>query len=128
MPSHDSAVRCLKDVLSKGSKSILLNLANVDYIDSSGWGQLVAGANVKNQGGKLKLLSLTAKVHDLLQIAKLYTVLDTKATGRPLSDRSRAEPQVRIPAKAASGIPSGRGFLIFRWMGNRRHPESAIAD
>jgi len=69
----------VKDVLSKGSKNILLNLANVDYIDSSGLGELVSAyTTVKNQGGELKLLSLTAKVHDLLQITKLYTVFDIK--------------------------------------------------
>jgi anti-sigma B factor antagonist len=69
----------VKDVLAKGSKNILLNLANVDYIDSSGLGELVSAyTTVKNQGGELKLLSLTAKVHDLLQITKLYTVFDIK--------------------------------------------------
>lgn len=69
----------VKDTLSKGSKNILLNLANVDYIDSSGLGELVSAyTTVKNQGGELKLLSLTAKVHDLLQITKLYTVFDIK--------------------------------------------------
>jgi anti-sigma B factor antagonist len=69
----------VKDVLAKGSKSILLNLADVDYIDSSGLGELVSAyTTVKNQGGELKLLSLTAKVHDLLQITKLYTVFDIK--------------------------------------------------
>lgn len=69
----------VKDVLAKGAKSILLNLADVDYIDSSGLGELVSAyTSVKNQGGELKLLHLTAKVHDLLQITKLYTVFDIK--------------------------------------------------
>ncbi len=69
----------VKDVLTKGSKSILLNLENVDYIDSSGLGELVSAfTTVKNQGGELKLLHLTTKVHDLLQITKLYTVFDIK--------------------------------------------------
>jgi anti-sigma B factor antagonist len=69
----------VKDALGKGSKSILLNLAKVDYIDSSGLGELVgAYTTVKNQGGELKLLHLTNKVHDLLQITKLYTVFDIK--------------------------------------------------
>ena len=69
----------VKDILGKGSKSILLNLANVDYIDSSGLGELVSAyTTVKNQGGELKLLHLTNKVHDLLQITKLYTVFDIK--------------------------------------------------
>jgi anti-sigma B factor antagonist len=69
----------VKDVLAKGSKNILLNLKDVDYIDSSGLGELVSAyTTVKNQGGELKLLHLTAKVHDLLQITKLYTVFDIK--------------------------------------------------
>ena len=69
----------VKDAVAKGSKSILLNLKDVDYIDSSGLGELVAAyTTVKNQGGELKLLHLTTKVHDLLQITKLYTVFDVK--------------------------------------------------
>jgi len=63
--------------LAKGNKKILLNLADVTYIDSSGIGELVSGYTaVSNQGGQLKLLNLTKKVHDLLQITKLYTVFD----------------------------------------------------
>ena len=69
----------VKDSLSKGNKRILLNLANVDYIDSSGIGELVSAyTSVKNAGGELKLLQLTKKVHDLLQITKLYTVFDVR--------------------------------------------------
>src|SRR5579863_1191071 len=67
------------DLLSKGMKNILLNLGDVNYIDSSGMGELVSAfAAVKKQGGELKLLNLTGKVHDLLQITKLYTVFDIK--------------------------------------------------
>ena len=69
----------VKDLLSKGNKRILLNLGDVNYIDSSGIGELVSAyTTVKNQGGELKLLNLTKKVHDLLQITKLYTVFDVK--------------------------------------------------
>ncbi|MGA3128777.1 MAG: STAS domain-containing protein, partial [Candidatus Korobacteraceae bacterium] len=58
-------------------KQILLNLGNVTYIDSSGIGELVgAFTSIRNAGGDLKLLNLTKKVHDLLQITKLYTVFD----------------------------------------------------
>jgi anti-sigma B factor antagonist len=67
------------DALAKGSKHILLNLGNINYIDSSGIGELVSAfTSVKNAGGELKLLNLTRKVHDLLQITKLYTVFDVK--------------------------------------------------
>ena len=69
----------VRDLLSKGNKKLLLNLGDVNYIDSSGIGELVAAfTTVRNQGGELKLLNLTKKVHDLLQITKLYTVFDVK--------------------------------------------------
>jgi anti-sigma B factor antagonist len=69
----------VKDLLAKGHKKILLNLGDISYIDSSGIGEMVgAFTSVRNQGGELKLLHLTKKVHDLLQITKLYTVFDVK--------------------------------------------------
>ena len=67
----------IREQLGKGNKNLLLNLADVNYIDSSGIGELVSGfTRVSNEGGQLKLLNLTKKVHDLLQITKLYTVFD----------------------------------------------------
>ena len=67
------------DLLSKGQKRILLNLGDVNYIDSSGIGELVSAFTAaKKQGGEVKLLNLTKRVHDLLQITKLYTVFDVK--------------------------------------------------
>jgi anti-sigma B factor antagonist len=69
--------KTIRGLLDDQRKKILLNLADVDYIDSSGIGELVSGFTaVKNQGGDLKLLHLTKKVRDLLQITKLYTVFD----------------------------------------------------
>ena len=69
----------VKDLVSKGRKKILLNLGDVTYIDSSGIGELVSAfTTVRKEGGELKLLNLTKKVHDLLQITKLYTVFDVK--------------------------------------------------
>lgn len=69
----------IRDVVGQGNKQILLNLGDVTYIDSSGIGELVSAyTSVRNQGGELKLLNLTKKVHDLLQITKLYTVFDIK--------------------------------------------------
>ena len=65
------------DLLSKGHNKILLNLADVTYIDSTGLGGLVSAfTSVRRQGGELKLLNLTNKVEDLMQITKLYTVFD----------------------------------------------------
>jgi anti-sigma B factor antagonist len=69
----------VRDLIAKGQKKILLNLGDVTYIDSSGIGELVSAfTTVRNGGGELKLLNLTKKVHDLLQITKLYTVFDIK--------------------------------------------------
>ncbi|MGH9487357.1 MAG: STAS domain-containing protein [Terriglobales bacterium] len=69
----------IRELLAKGDKQILLNLGEVSYIDSSGLGELVGGFSlVRKQGGDLKLLKLTRKVHDLLQITKLYTVFDVQ--------------------------------------------------
>lgn len=73
-----SALReTIRELVNKGQKKILLNLAEVSYIDSSGIGELVSAfTTVTNQGGQLKLLGLTKRVKDLLQITKLYTVFD----------------------------------------------------
>jgi len=68
----------VRDVLSRGSKKILLNLGDVTYIDSSGLGELVSSyTTASNQGAQVKLLNVQKKVQDLLQITKLYTVFDT---------------------------------------------------
>ena len=67
----------IRDLIGKGQKSILLNLSDVNYIDSSGLGELVSAyTTARNQGAALKLLGLTKKVNDLLQLTKLYTVFD----------------------------------------------------
>jgi anti-sigma B factor antagonist len=71
----------LRDLLESGQKNILLNLSDVTYIDSAGIGELVAGyTTVANRGGTVKLLGLTNRVRDLLQITKLYTVFDVHET------------------------------------------------
>jgi anti-sigma B factor antagonist len=73
-----AAVRdVVRDLLAKGRKKILLNLADVDYIDSAGLGSLVSAfTSVRNEGGELKLVYLTKKVQDLLQMTRLYTVFE----------------------------------------------------
>jgi anti-sigma B factor antagonist len=71
--------KVVRDLISQGKKRIVLNLAEVSYIDSSGVGELVSSYTaVRNEGGELKLLNLTKKVHDLLQVTKLYTIFDVK--------------------------------------------------
>ena len=69
--------KTIRELLEEQRTLILLNLADVDYIDSSGIGELVSAyTGVKKRGGNLKLLHLTKKVHDLLQLTKLFTVFE----------------------------------------------------
>jgi len=69
--------KTVRDLLDTGQVRILLNLGDVNYIDSSGIGELVSGFTaVRSRSGELKLLNLTKKVHDLLQITKLFTVFE----------------------------------------------------
>jgi anti-sigma B factor antagonist len=68
----------IRKLLGEGKKKILLNLGNVNYVDSSGIGELVSSFTAVNkEGGQLKLLNLTQKIQDLLAITKLLTVFDT---------------------------------------------------
>lgn len=67
----------VRDLAAKGDKKLLLNLSDVSYIDSSGIGEMVSGfTTVTSHGGQLKLLGLSKRVKDLLQITKLYTVFE----------------------------------------------------
>ena len=69
-----SAIRRL---IEEGKKKLLLNLAGVGYVDSSGIGELVSSyTTINREGGQLKLLKLTQKIKDLLTITKLLTVFD----------------------------------------------------
>lgn len=67
----------IRQPLSEGKKKIFLNFAKVGYLDSSGVGELVSGFTaVSREGGKLKLLNLPPRIHQLLVITKLLTVFD----------------------------------------------------
>jgi len=68
----------IRELLDSEQKNILLNLAEVSYIDSSGLGQLVGSfATVTSRGGQLRLLNLQKKLQELMQITKLITVFET---------------------------------------------------
>jgi len=67
----------IRHLVDQGKKKVLLNLAGVKYIDSSGIGELIANyTTISRQGGQLKLLNLTDKIQNLLVITKLLTVFD----------------------------------------------------
>ena len=67
----------IRELVQEGRNKILLNMAQVSYIDSGGLGELTAShATISRAGGQLKLLSLSDKIHGLMQITKLTTVFD----------------------------------------------------
>jgi anti-sigma B factor antagonist len=71
--------KTIRDLVDNGRKKILLNLADVDYIDSSGIGELVgAYTSVRSANGELKLVYLTKRVRDIIQITRLFTVFDVQ--------------------------------------------------
>lgn len=68
----------IKDLLSDGQRKILLNLAEITYIDSAGLGALISSyTTTRREGGQLKLVNLTKRIQDLLAITKLITVFET---------------------------------------------------
>jgi anti-sigma B factor antagonist len=83
----------IRESLAKGRLKFLINLAGVNYIDSSGLGELVSGYRaVKARGGELKLMNLTKKVNDLLRVTKLYTVFDIHQDEAAAVASFRSEP------------------------------------
>jgi len=67
----------IRNLADQGKNKVLLNLAGVKYMDSTGVGELIANyTTITRQGGQLKLLSLTEKIQNLLVITKLLTVFD----------------------------------------------------
>jgi len=72
--------KLVRELVERGHRKILLNLADVDYIDSSGIGELVSAYTaVRGVNGEMKLLQLTKRVHDILQITRLFTVFDVQS-------------------------------------------------
>jgi anti-sigma B factor antagonist len=68
----------IKDLMADGQRRVLLNLAEVNYIDSAGLGTLISSyTTAKREGGSLKLVNLTKRIQDLLAITKLITVFET---------------------------------------------------
>ena len=98
----------LRKLVSEGIKKILLNLRNVDYIDSSGLGELVSAfTSMRSQGGELKLLNLTKRVRALLQITKLLTVFD-------ITDDEATSVKSFSPAIWPSSLPESRAAVYRR--------------
>jgi anti-sigma B factor antagonist len=75
--SNTQLHQSLKQLVADGKKNVILNLANVTGIDSSGLGSIVAGySTLQSAGGSLKLMNLSDRIADIMTITKLYTVFD----------------------------------------------------
>lgn len=71
--------KMVRDLIANGYRKILFDLSDVDYIDSSGIGEMVAAyTTVRGASGELKLVHLTRRVHDIMQITRLFTVFDVQ--------------------------------------------------
>ena len=85
----------LRAQVAGGDSKFIVNLGDVSYVDSSGLGELVSSyTTVRNKGGDVKLLKLTAKIKDLLQMTKLLTVFDV------YDDEAKAVASLKGSAKA----------------------------
>jgi anti-sigma B factor antagonist len=85
----------LRAQVAEGDSKFIVNLGDVSYVDSSGLGELVSSyTTVRNKGGDVKLLKLTAKIKDLLQMTKLLTVFDV------YDDEAKAIASLKGSAKA----------------------------
>lgn len=85
----------IRELADKGNKKIVLNLGEVQYIDSSGVGELVkTHTTVRNQGGQLRLVNLSKQVNDMLQMTKLSAVFDI--------ERDEASATISMRGDAAS--------------------------
>jgi len=75
--SAESFREAIRALASSGQKKLLVNLADISYMDSCGIGELISGyTTLANQGGAMKLLKLSKRVNDLLQSTKLYSVFE----------------------------------------------------
>jgi anti-sigma B factor antagonist len=90
----------IKDLIGSGHSQLVLDLSNVNYVDSTGVGVLVSSfTTARNAGGDVKLAGLTRRVNELLQIVKLLTVFDTyENADLAVSEFHRAQP-ARLEAK-----------------------------
>ena len=85
----------VNSLVNQGNRKIVLNLAEVPYIDSAGLGEIVRTyTTVSRQGGSLKLLNLTKRITDLLSITKLLTVFETFESENDANRRLSASAKV----------------------------------
>lgn len=91
----------VKELLNQ-TKYLVLNLAQVSYIDSSGVGELVGlFASAKRAGVKIVLAALTGRVKDVLQLTKLATIFETYANAEEAAESSKPEAGLTTAAEWA---------------------------
>ena len=82
----------IQEALNTGTKTLILNMGEVTYMDSSGVGELTgAYVSAKNRGSVLKLVNLTKKIDDLMQVTKLATIFDLYSSEQEALDSIKQE-------------------------------------
>jgi anti-sigma B factor antagonist len=72
--------RMIREIVAMGHRKIILNLSDVDYIDSAGIGELVSAySSLRKVDGELKIMNLSRRLRDIIQITRLYTIFDVQA-------------------------------------------------
>lgn len=107
--------QAIRRLVAEGKQNIILNLANVTSIDSSGLGEIVAGfSTVKAAGGSLKLINMPQRLGDLMTITKLYTVFEiyeTEEEGIDAFEPNNEFATGPLDQRVASGAGSGSSLL-----------------
>lgn len=114
--SNTELHQSLRHLVAEGKRNVLLNLAKVTAIDSSGLGSIVAGySTLQAAGGSLKLINLPERVSDLMTITKLYTVFDiygTEAEGIRSFDIAEDAVTVRLDTTETAEAKAGSSLLL----------------
>ena len=102
----------VNDIMQAGGKKVILNLASLTLIDSPGVGQLADSYKTfRDQGGEIKLLNLTKKIHSVLYVAKLLTVFEVSDSEQALV-ASFANPAVQGQTMDQLDLASGRAASV----------------
>src|SRR6266852_872461 len=97
--SNIALKKAIQNLVAEGRNQIVLNLARVTYIDSSGLGELISSHVTSNhKGGQIKLLNLTQRFHELMTITKLITIFDVYDDESQAVDSFKTPDAIAVPA------------------------------
>lgn len=97
--SNVALKKAISSLVAEGRNQIVLNLARVAYIDSSGLGELISGhVTLNNKGGQIKLLNLTQRLQELMTITKLLTIFDVYEDESKAVDSFKTHVAIAVPA------------------------------